>query len=154
MLHLLRHYASSEDRPKPDNAIAKAAFQIGASVKPKVPWVAEYAYIGGMKWKPFVDSDLNWRYLEWGGMSNSILMCIAFVLRKDDLKDMRQVMDVGIYDVTAKRLYVDANTKRIVVVRKSGYVWQPVGYLNGNDSLHRVQVTFEPGCELLKSLIA
>lgn len=152
MLHLSRHYAHTEDKPKHDNIIAKTAFGIGSCARPKTPWLADYAFIGGMKWKPFTLNP-NWRYLEWNVMANNIIDCIAFALKKKDLKDMRNAADVGIYDVTAKQLYVDVNTRKIVVVRKSGFVWQTVGYLNPDDPLHRIQVTFEPHSKPLSDLL-
>uniref|UniRef100_A0A6C0CN93 Uncharacterized protein n=1 Tax=viral metagenome TaxID=1070528 RepID=A0A6C0CN93_9ZZZZ len=153
MLHLSRHYAHTEDKPKRDNVIAKTAFEIGSCAKPKTPWLADYAFIGGMKWKPFMDSDFNWRYLEWNVMSNNIIDCIEFTLKKKNLKDMRNAREVGIFDVSTKQLYVDVNTRKIVVIRKCGFVWQTVGYLNPDDPLHRIQVTFEPNAKPLSDLL-
>ena len=149
MLHLCRHYSASDTKPKND-PIARIAHSIGVKQRPlDTTYEPYYASLGGRQWIPFNDDYLDFRFINLSVTNSTLMDCISFVLRKQ-VTDKRDASTIGIYDLTLKKSYTDIHTKHVVIVRDAARdaaarydsCWQPVGYVNPNDPLHRVQMTF------------
>jgi hypothetical protein len=141
MLRLCRHYSTNTDTNPKNDPITLTAHSIGVKQRPlDTTYEPYYASLGGRQWLSFNDNYLDYRFIQLS-MTNSTLMdCISFVLKKT-ITDKRDASTIGIYDLTLKKSYTDVHTKHVVIVRFTN-CWQPVGYVNPNDPLHRVQMTF------------
>lgn len=123
MLRLIQHYSDHNEHPI-SNPISKLAH----SLSERPTYEPYFASLGGRKWVPIRE---NWYYTSMPTLSDGIF----FVTKS------KNTNDIGIFNIRTKTLITNKNTRHVLIM----YDNQPVGYVNPEDPLHRVQMSFAVG---------